>query len=212
MKPKGLFSIIVASVFGLLVLTGYFIKLSLLVKISDLFLNWAILLAAFAVLLGIFNLLIVHMRKMASRQKGSGYSLLLVLAMLTTFVIGVIIPFYPKAAPALDFVFRAFQLPIEASLMAILTVTLVYSSIRLLGRRLNVFSIVFLLTVLLILLGTVSFPFLGTLPWLSDLIRPFVAQVLAGGGARGLLIGVALGSLVMGLRVLFGADHPYGGK
>jgi len=32
------------------------------------------------------------------------------------------------------------------------------------------------------------------------------------GGARGILIGVALGSLLTGLRVLFGFDRPYGGK
>jgi len=31
-----------------------------------------------------------------------------------------------------------------------------------------------------------------------------------GGGARGLLIGVALGTLLTGLRILFGIDRPYG--
>jgi hypothetical protein len=29
---------------------------------------------------------------------------------------------------------------------------------------------------------------------------------------RGILIGVALGALTTGLRVLFGADRPYGGS
>ena len=35
---------------------------------------------------------------------------------------------------------------------------------------------------------------------------------VASGGARGILIGVALGTLTTGLRILFGADRPYGGK
>jgi hypothetical protein len=44
------------------------------------------------------------------------------------------------------------------------------------------------------------------------LIRPFIAQVLAAAGARGILLGVALGTLTTGLRILFGVDRPYGGN
>ena len=36
--------------------------------------------------------------------------------------------------------------------------------------------------------------------------------MLSRGGARGLLIGIALGTLLTGLRVLFGVDRPYGGQ
>jgi len=42
-------------------------------------------------------------------------------------------------------------------------------------------------------------------------VRPFIAQVMAASGARGLLLGVALGTLTTGLRILFGADRPFGG-
>jgi len=34
--------------------------------------------------------------------------------------------------------------------------------------------------------------------------------VVAAGGARGILLGVALGSIVTGLRVLLAVDRPYG--
>jgi hypothetical protein len=47
---------------------------------------------------------------------------------------------------------------------------------------------------------------------IGTLIYPWVTQVLALGGARGILIGVALGALTTGLRVLFGVDRPYGGN
>ena len=36
--------------------------------------------------------------------------------------------------------------------------------------------------------------------------------IFYGGGGRGLLIGIALGTLLTGLRVLFGIDRPYGGS
>jgi hypothetical protein len=36
--------------------------------------------------------------------------------------------------------------------------------------------------------------------------------VVAAAGARGILLGVALGTLTTGLRILFGTDLPYKGK
>jgi len=211
-KLKGLLAAIIAGVCGLVVLAGYFVRLPLLVKASSALLNWAILLAAFAVLLGIFNLLAVNFTKITRKQKGVFYHVILIVAMLVTFVLGILIPFFPKASPAFEFIFRTFQLPVEASLMATLAVTLTLASIRLLRRRLSIFAVIFLSTAVLILLGTAPLPFLGDTPIVSDALRPFVAQVLAAGGARGILIGVALGALVTGLRVLFGVDRPYGGS
>lgn len=212
MKLKGLFSAVIAVLCGLVVLAGYFVKLPFLVNASNILLNWAILLAAFAALLGIFNLLIVHYGKLVRRQKGAVYSIILILALLVTFVIGVLSLYIPKLSPAFDFVFRSFQMPVEASLMAILAVTLTFASIRLLRHRLSVFAVIFLITSILILLGTAPLPFLGDTPMLSDILRPFLTQVMATGGAHEILIGVALGALTTGLRVLFGVDRPYGGN
>jgi hypothetical protein len=50
------------------------------------------------------------------------------------------------------------------------------------------------------------------MPVFGTLVHPWITQVIALGGARGILIGVALGTLTTGLRVLFGADRPYGGN
>lgn len=212
MKLRGIFSAVIAGLCGLVVLAGYFVKLPALVNASNTLLNWAILLAAFAVLVGIINLLIVHFGKLAGGQKGASYSLILVIALLVTFVIGVLSAYFPKLSPAFDFIFRAFQIPVEASLMAILAVTLTFASIRLLRNRLSVFAVIFLITSILILLGTAPLPFLGDTPLLSDILRPFFAQVMATSGARGILIGVALGALTTGLRILFGVDRPYRGN
>jgi hypothetical protein len=211
-KLRGLFSTAVAILCGLVVLAGYFVRLEILVNANKTLVQWAVILTAFAVLLGIFNLLIVHFGKIAQKQKGAFYSLILIFAMLVTFVIGLLSPYSEKISPAFDFAFRAVQLPVEASLMALLTVTLTYASIRLLRHRLSVFSVIFIITGLLILLGTAPLPFIGDTPLVSDTLRPSIAQVLAASGARGILIGVALGALTTGLRVLFGVDRPYGGK
>lgn len=197
---------------GVLVLAGYFFaqkadgQASLLTDIRLTLLNWAIILAGFAIFIGILSLFQVHFKKIQKKQKGSVYSLLLIISLAATFLFGLVKP------GQVEIVFTTVQLPVEASLMALLTVTLTYASIRLLRHRLNLLSVIFLVTALLILLGTAPLPFLGNIPGLSDWVRPFIAQVMAAAGARGILLGVALGTLTTGLRILFGADRPYGGN
>ena len=218
MKPKGIFSAAIAIASGVLVLAGYLFGQkadgtpSLLGQIQVLLLNVAVILAGFAVLVGIVNLLMVHTDKVRHKQKGAFYSVILIVALLVTFALGLIAPYMPRAASTFGDIFNAIQLPVEASLMAILVVTLVYASIRLLRRRLNLISVIFLVTALLILIGSAPLPFLGNIPFLSDLVRPVITQVFATAGARGILLGVALGTLTTGLRILLGADRPYGGK
>jgi hypothetical protein len=136
-------------------------------------LNWAIILAGFAIFIGILNLFQVHFKKIQKKQIGSFYSLLLVLSLAITFLLGLAKP------SQMEIIFTTVQLPVEASLMALLAVTLTYASIRLLRRRLNLLSVIFLVTALLILLGTAPLPFLGVIPGLSDWVRPFISQVMA---------------------------------
>jgi hypothetical protein len=157
---------------------------------------------------GIANLLAVHFEKVRKNEKGGVYSALLIIAMLGTFVIGVILG---PQHDAMKMALNGIIIPVEAALMGLLTISLLYAAIRLLRRRVDVMSVTFIVVAALIFIGSATLPF-GDVPVLGTLVRPWVTQVWALGGARGILIGVALGALTTGLRVLFGADRPYGGK
>ena len=98
----------------------------------------------------------------------------------------------------------------EVSLLAVLAIILVYAGARLLARRPHWSTILFLVTVLLVLLGSVPLLFIGEVAPLSA-VRSWLTQVPAVAGARGLLLGVALGTVATGLRILIGVDRPYGG-
>ena len=74
-----------AIAFGLIVLLGYFVPLAQLANLRLLFIDWAIIIAGMAVLVGIYNLVAVQMEKIRTRQKGSIYGALLVLALIITF-------------------------------------------------------------------------------------------------------------------------------
>lgn len=199
----------VASAAGFLVLVGYFVSVDTLIGLRLLLIQWAVLLAAAALLLGLFNLLAVHWNKVSLQAAGWPYSALLILFFLVTLVLGLL--FGPDYEVVL-MLFQYVQLPVEASLLALLAVSLTVAGFRLLARRRDVISIVFMATALLVLLGTAPWPIGGeSVLYLavSDL-RAWVTQVWAAAGARGILLGVALGAITTGLRVLLASDRPYG--
>lgn len=193
---------------GAIVLLGYFFP-DQLGSLRLLLLDWAVIIAGMAVLVGIYNLAAVQMEKIRAGQKGGAYGILLVISLLITFGLGLILG---PQNQYMQLAMNAIVVPVEASLMAILAVTLIYASIRLLRRRVDVMSVVFLVVAVLFLILIMPTPF-G--PILGDRVTQAAIDFLgmfSGGGARGLLIGIALGTLLTGLRVLFGVDRPYGGN
>ncbi|MFQ5921212.1 MAG: hypothetical protein ACE5M4_00065 [Anaerolineales bacterium] len=199
----------VAAAVGVFVLLGYFVDFEFIQKIRLLFMQWAALLAAAALLVGLANLVQVHWRKLSLTDEGWIYSAVLILAFLVTLILA--LSFGPDNTVAL-FIFENFQLPLEAGLMALLSVTLLVAGFRLVTRRRDAFSILFLATALLVMIGTG--PALGGTEGpvtvvMRDL-RAWISQVWSAGGARGIALGVALGATTTGLRVLLSADRPYG--
>jgi hypothetical protein len=196
----------IAMAVGLIVLAGFFWPSGPLLPLREVFLRWAMILGAVALVVGILNLSRVHLRKLTKGEPGAAYSGVLLITLAATA--GVALWRGPTDWATL-WIFQYIQVPVETSLMALLAVVLAVAAARLLERRLNLFSVVLLVTALLTLLGTITLPGM-TVPGLSEL-RAWIAQVPAAGGARGILLGVALGVVATALRVLIGADRPYGG-
>lgn len=191
---------------GIVALLGYFLQYDLLVNLRTVLLGWATILAAVALLVGVVNLFSVHWRKSLSDQPGRANSIVLIAAFVITLVIASLVgPTDPFAL----WIFNYVQIPIEGSLMGILTVVLIYAGMRLLRRKPNLLSIIFIGTAVVILLMTG--PLFGIdVPGLANL-RTWIGEVPAVAGARGILIGVSLGVVAAGLRILMAADRPYGG-
>lgn len=200
---------IVAVGSGIIVLLGYFFDYPVLINIRLVLMRWAALLAAAALFLGLFNLLRVHWSKVGEQRPGWVYSAVLILAFLVTLVLGLL--FRPDN-PVMLLLFNHIQIPVETSLMGLLAVSLVAAGLRLVTRRRDLPSLVFIGSALLVLLGT------G--PWLAasgsninvlfGQATTWITQVWASGSARGILLGVALGAILSGLRVLLVVDRPYG--
>jgi hypothetical protein len=206
-RAIGIVSAALAIATGVVVALGYFLDIVELVNLRLIFVQWAVLLAAAALLVGIINLARVHFGKVRKGGLQAIYSLVLLGALVVTFVLGTV--FGPDASLPL-WIFNNIQVPVETSLMALLAVTLAFAGARLLQRRANTFTVLFLITAFFALLGTGSFPW-GDIPLISDTLRPWLVQVPAAAGARGILLGIALGTVATSLRILLGVDRPYGG-
>ena len=116
--------------------------------------------------------------------------------------IGVAMP----GSAALGWLFRYVYQPLEATLGALLAFFAVSAAYRAF-RVQSVEAGILLVSTLLALV--VQLPVVGTLvPYLAEL-RVWLFAVPVTAGVRGILLGVALGTIVTSLRVLLAVDYPY---
>lgn len=192
---------------GAIVLTGYFLDLPGLRDLRLMFVDWAVTLAAVALLIGVLNLARVHWNRVRTSQKGSFHSLVLIVSLLVTLV--VIILFGGPTTTWSMWIYNHILIPVETSLLALLAVILVYAFARMFHRGVSFPIVVFAVVAVFVLIGAFSLPGLE-LPGLREL-RAWLTQVWALAGIRGILLGVALGIIATGLRIILGSDRPYGG-
>ena len=198
-----------AIAFGVIVLLGYFIESERIQSLRLVIMQWAVILAAAALFIGLVNMVAANWRKLAQQESGWVYSAVLILSFLVTLTLALI---FKPDNPVTQFIFNTFLFPIESSLVALLSVTLLVAGFRLLQRRRDTFTLLFLGTALIVLLGTGPW-FIASGSVLNQIVgwtRNWLAQVPAAAGARGILLGVALGAVATGLRILLGSDRPYG--
>lgn len=206
----------IALLAGGIVLAGYFLRtlVPVLGEIQALVLQWAVVLAAIALLAGVVNLLSVHWRKVKAAKGNSLYSAVLIVSLVATFGLTF---WNGPTGPWSQWIVNNIQVPIEASLVALLAIVLAYAAARMFRYRVNWMTGLFIVVVAIILLGTAPLygaAKVGALESISKLfhqVASFLTHVLATAGARGILLGVALGTIAAGLRILLGADRPYGG-
>jgi hypothetical protein len=204
---KRVIPVLVLIVTGLAILAGYFFPVELS-QLNGLLINWGILLIGVAGLIGIGCLLRTHIVRVIHWQKGALLSVVVLVAFLITLGMGFLLS--PQDSFFRNWVLN-IQIPVETSLLALLAVTLLYGSLRIIRiRGWTLMSVSFLISALISLILNLQYlqPASGTAgyEWVEVIRRIPLA------GLRGILIGVALGGLIVGLRILLVMDRPYEDK
>lgn len=212
--PKRLVATLIVGVVGLFVLLDFGGAGGPFAAVAGVLINWAAVITAIALLLGIVSVAASHLQRVRQRSADWSYSLVLLLGLAAVIVIGIFFPL-PSAggftfpgglaeAPIRTF-FRAVYEPLASSLLALLAFFSLSAALRALGRG-SAEAIVIVTVACLVLIA--QLPPLAALPGVGPGLQWF-NDVVALAGARGLLIGAAIGALVASVRVLLGFDMPY---
>lgn len=165
-------------------------------------LNWVIVVAGVALLVAIASLVVTHLRFITAGKKGFLLSLVLVISFLATLVFGLLRgvedPIFLKWVGA---IIR----PIETALLGLVALIMMSAAMKIFRERgWSALTVSFGVSAVIFLVLGLGFLQNLNIPALNETIR-FV-EGLPMIGARGLLIGIGIGLLMMAFRVLFGME------
>ena len=200
--------VFIAVFIGVLTLLGLVVPLP---EVNRIVLSWASFIAAAALLLGIINLFSVHSGRLFRER--NLYSGILVMSMIAVFAFAAtdtlgILPFNN----GVETIFNWILVPLESALAALLAFILLITGFQMLRNRRSGFAYLFLITAMLVLLANV----LAVLTLVPTPVRTLIAQfrqvvqeVFVTAGMRGILLGIALGTITLSIRLLLGMERPY---
>lgn len=191
--------------------TGVFILIALVLPVSlggylSIVLRWAIVVGAMTLLVAIAHLFLAQWRRLMRGNKGSLYSLVFVLVFLLSLAGGLVLGVD-------DANYRlwvaSIQKPLEVSLLGLLALVMTSAIVQFYrARGWSPLTLAFGISTLIFLVIGLGFLQALNILQLTAALRVFEQLPLI--GARGLLLGVAIGALLLGLRVLFGLQKPWG--
>lgn len=194
---------VVTGIAGAFVLVS-FLSPSLVVLRAPL-VGVAVIIAGVAVIMGFAHLLYVHVRRLR-HGPGAGYSLVLIISAVAALII-LLIDRFTTQQLFTHFIFQSVIVSMQTALGALLAVFLALAALRMAQRRRSAVAVWFLAAAFVALITQVPAVSGGPLGDALALLRQ-VFDAITTAGMRGLLLGVALGTVATAFRVLFFIDRP----
>ena len=174
--------------------------------------EWMVIIASFALLLGIVSLVQVNLAKVQRRSQGWVFGLIALVAFGLMAAFGLLGKQGERPGGGLypfTWVFQFAFSPLQATMFSLLAFYVASASYRAFRVR-NVEATLLLIGALLIMFGRIP---------LGQMIHPIVPQIAEWimkfpntAAQRGIIIGAALGAAAMSIRVIVGIERPYLGK
>lgn len=205
MQRLGLYiSLIVIYASGILVLADFFTDgIPIVDGTGRTLALWVSIIAGFMLLLGLSNIVRVHIERVQTRHENAPYSIVLLLSAFLVIGAGIagrfLLPDSPNAVN--DWIFQYVYQPLSTTLFSLLAFLMIGAAIRAL-RLTSVESSLLALGAVIVLVGQIAIGPLGEVSrWFQD--YPVLGVI------RGILIGSALGAIATSLRYLLGVDNRY---
>lgn len=161
--------------------------------------RWAVVLSAFALLLGVANVGWVHLRRVLAGQTGWQHSAALLATLLVILAAGLVSP-TGAASPVMEWLFDSIIAPGQASLFALLAFFMAGAAYRFLriGRPGAAWLLAGVTLVLLVQMPAVH----ALLPEDAAALAGWIMDVPAMAALRGVLLGSSFALLVIAFRFL----------
>jgi hypothetical protein len=194
---------------GIITLALYF--LPNMASIRGYWIELAVIIAAFAMLVGFLNLLHVHGGRLAGRQRGWLFSFVTIVAAVGVLVVSILDsvgaknphPTQALVGSHIQLIYNHVLYPLQSSFAALLAFLLALAAFRTLRLRRGLNALLFLAAAIIVLLAQA----IPRIPELADL-RDWLVNVWATAGLRGVLLGIGLATIATMVRVLVMIDRP----
>jgi hypothetical protein len=191
---------------GMVMLVEYFFKVQFVSDVAGILMNFGIVIAAFALGLGAANLLIIHGRHIKKRTPKQWYfSAWLFVVMFTFIAIGVS---STVNAPAYVWLFQNTLVPVSTTTYSLLAFFIASAAYRAFRFR-TMEGAVLLVSGVILMLGNIPMVSIS-IPVIADL-ADWINKVPTMAGLRAILIGAAVGTVVLGVRTFLGQEKGYMG-
>jgi hypothetical protein len=203
--------LVLTAIVGITMIIAHFIPPFNILK--DLFEDWFFIIAAFAIYLGILNLILVNGDKIYKKQKGWPFGVVVILGFLVMTIIGIFFSggkSFQDPGTRFYYLYMNVYYPLSATMFALLAFFVASASYRAFRAR-NVEATMLLGAAFILMLGRVPIGYwistwLGhTLANAADWIMDFPQTA----GQRAIMIGIALGVVSSALRVILGLERAY---
>jgi hypothetical protein len=197
-------NLLIAAAAGIVTIVGFFTR-GTFADILGMLAQWVTVIVGFALLVGLANLLKVHIGRVIRFQRDWFYSLVLVGSAIS--VLGLGLAGGGPGDPSVAWVFRWIYQPLGAALFSLLAFFLTTALFRLPKMR-NAEAAILLVTALVVIISQAPFSATPPVDFLTD-IRNWLIDYPVLAAVRAILLGVAFGAIATSLRVLLGFDRPY---
>jgi hypothetical protein len=188
---------------GALVLLDFFTD-GLVDNASALLSLWVTFITGFALLLGLLNIMRVHLERISQGGPNRIYSFALIVSALLVIGAGVLGRVTGMRDDVTNWIFQYIYQPLSATFFSLLAFLMISTAIRVL-RIGTIESTLLLVGAVIVLLGQVTISPLNKFATLSQWFQDYPVQ----GAIRGIVIGAALGAIATSLRYLLGVDNQY---
>ncbi len=195
---------------GLFMIGEFFVPHYQYRLITAEFLEWGVVLAAAAFVLGLINLIQVNLPKVLRREKDWGYKAVMLVALVVTLVVGFAEGgARQQAGHVYKWIYDSMFIPLNATMFALLAFYIASAAFRAFRAR-NVDAALLLGAAVIVMIARV--PLGESLPVVGEYLPRFMNWIMDVpniAARRAIFIGAALGAVATGLRVILGIERSH---